>query len=175
MGKSLSSNNGNDKVMTPLYVCKQIVEHFNPSGKILEPCCGTGNFLQVLPNSDWFEIDKGKDFMSANGYWDWIITNPPYSKYKDFLSKAMDVADNIIFLIPIVHIWTKARLKIMNDKGFSIKEIYCITTPPPPFPQMGFQFGCVYYKKRWKGKANIIYGTRGGRKKKIEVVESNAI
>ena len=154
MGRSLSSKNGNDCVMTPVYLTKQIVEHFNPQGKILEPCCGNGNFLQAMPSADWCEIDKGKDFLTIQGHWDWIITNPPYSKYRLFLTKSMEVADNIVFLIPLVHIWTKARLKIMQDNGFRIKEIYYFETPKE-FPQMGFQFGCVYYKRNWRGETAI--------------------
>jgi hypothetical protein len=83
--------------MTPVYLAKQIVNHFNPKGKILEPCCGNGNFLSVIPTADWCEIDKNKDFLTIQGHWDWIITNPPYSKYRDFLAKSMEVSDNIVF------------------------------------------------------------------------------
>ena len=68
--------------MTPVYLTKQIVEHFNPQGKILEPCCGSGNFLQAMPSADWCEISKDRDFLTIQGHWDWIITNPPYSQYR---------------------------------------------------------------------------------------------
>jgi hypothetical protein len=151
MGKSLVSKSGNDKVMTPIYLCQKIVNHFKPKGKILEPCCGSGNFLRVMPQADWCEIDKGKDFLQIESKYDWIITNPPYSKYREFLIKSMLIADNIVFLIPLVHIWTKARLRIMMENKFGIKEIYCVDTPKE-FPQMGFQFGCVYYKKNYVSK-----------------------
>jgi len=145
MGRAIAQKNGNDKVNTPIYLCKQIVEHFKPSGKILEPCCGEGNFLKVM-ESDWFEIDKGKDFMQAIGHWDWIITNPPYSKYRDFLNKSMQVADNIVFLQLINATFYKARLRDIYKNNFRIKEIYMVDTPKE-FPQFGFQMGCVYYKK----------------------------
>lgn len=146
MGKSLSTKNGNDKVMTPLWLCKQIVEHFKPFGRILEPCCGTGNFLKFLPGADWYEIEKGKDFMSCTEHYDWILTNPPYSKYRDFLNKSMEVAENIVFLQLINATFFKARLRDMKNHLFNIKEIYCIETPKE-FPQFGFQMGCIYYKK----------------------------
>jgi hypothetical protein len=151
--RALAQKSGNDKVMTPLYLCKQIIEHFNPVGKILEPCCGSGNFLKFM-KADWCEIDKGRDFMSIEGHWDWIITNPPYSKYRDFLNKSMDVADNIVFLQLINATFYKARLRDMFNKGFGIKEIWCIDTPKE-FPQFGFQMGCVYYKKGWS--KHIMY------------------
>jgi len=151
MNRSLATKNGNDRIMTPIYLCKKIIEHFKPKGKILEPCCGTGNFLKIIPNADWCEIDKGKDFLLAKGHWNWIITNPPYSKYRDFLNKSMSVANNIVFLQLINATFFKARLRDIKQHNFGIKEIWCLDTPIE-FPQFGFQMGCVYYKKNYKGK-----------------------
>ena len=150
MGRSLTSNSGNDCVQTPGYLCKQIVEHFKPTGRILEPCKGEGNFLKVM-RADYCEIKEGRDFLSVNGHWDWVITNPPYSKYRAFLNKSMEVAGNIVFLQLINATFYKARLRDIKEKGFGIKEIWCIDTPKE-FPQFGFQMGCVYYKKNYKGK-----------------------
>ena len=160
MGRSLSAKGGNDRVMTPLYLCEQIVKHFNPQGTILEPCCGNGNFLKVM-EADWCEIDKGKDFLSTDGHWDWIITNPPYSKYRDFLNKSMGVADNIVFLQLVNATFYKARLRDIREKGFGIKEI-CYIDTPKEFPQFGFQMGCVYYRKGYKGKVllDLLKGER---------------
>lgn len=154
MGRSLSSKNGNDCVQTPIYLCKQIVNHFKPVGKILEPCKGDGNFLQVIPQADWYEIKEGKDFLDASGHWDWVVTNPPYSKYRDFMNKSMEVADNIVFLQLINATFYKARLRDMQSNGFGIKEIWCIDTPKE-FPQFGFQMGCVHYKRNWRGETYI--------------------
>ncbi len=148
--RSLSAKNGNDCFQTPIYLCEQIIKHFNPQGKILEPCCGDGNFLKVLSNADWCEISKGIDFLEVKGHWDWIITNPPYSKYRDFLNKSMSVADNVIFLQLINATFYKARLRDIKSKCFGIKEIWCVDTPKE-FPQFGFQMGCVYYKKNYHG------------------------
>ena len=148
--RPLAQSNGNDRVMTPEYLCKQIVEHFKPTGKILEPCCGTGNFLKVM-EADWCEVDKGKDFLGISGHWDWIITNPPYSKYRAFLNKSMEVADNIVFLQLINATFYKARLRDMFNAGFGIKEILLLDTPKE-FPQFGFQMGCVYYKRGYKSQ-----------------------
>lgn len=151
MGRSLSTHGGNDDIQTPVILAKQIVEHFEPSGRVLEPCCGDGNFLKVLPKgTDWCEIKKGVDFLDVGEHYDWIITNPPYSKYRYFLNKSMEVSDNIVFLQLINASFYKARLRDMIMKGFRIKEIYCIDTPKE-FPQFGFQMGCVYYKRDYTG------------------------
>ena len=151
MGRSLSAKNGNDCIQTPIEFAQKIVEHFSPTGSILEPCKGDGNFLKALKDADWCEIKEGKDFLAITGHWDWIITNPPYSKYRDFFNKGMEVADNIVFLQLINATFYKARLRDMKEKGFGIKEIWCLDTPKE-FPQFGFQLGCVHYKRNYKGE-----------------------
>jgi hypothetical protein len=54
--------NGNDRIYTPPFLAKLIIEHFKPQGKILEPCRGKGAFSDLMPGCDWCEIDEGKDF-----------------------------------------------------------------------------------------------------------------
>lgn len=147
--KAIIPKGGNNRVMTPLILVEKIVKHYQPEGRILEPCKGTGNFLKFM-NADWYEIDEGKDFMEATGHWDWIITNPPYSEYRAFLNKSMEVADNIVFLQLINAIFYKARLKDMYEHNFGIKEILLLDTPKE-FPQFGLQLGCVYFKKNIRG------------------------
>ncbi len=161
MGRSLAPKNGNDCIQTPIDIAKKIVEHFKPAGKILEPCCGEGNFLTALKDSAemiyWCEIKKNVDFLTIIDHYDWIVTNPPYSKYRDFLNKSMQVVDNIVFLQLVNATFYKARLRDIRNNNFGIKEIWCIETPKQ-FPQFGFQMGCVYYKKDWTGDISILYG-----------------
>lgn len=97
-----------DVVMTPIDLAKDLVEHFQPKGKGLEPCCGTGNILKFLSNAEWCEISKGKDFFDYQDKVDYVFTNPPFSKIRDFLNHAMELSKNVYFLLTINHIWTKA-------------------------------------------------------------------
>jgi len=143
-----------DVVMTPKPLAEAILSHFHPSGKILEPCRGTGSFM--TPTSDWFELSEGRDFLLADGHWDWIVTNPPWSKIRDFLGKSFAVADNIVFLMTVNHAFTKARIRMMREAGFGIREIlFC--DMPKDFPQSGFQLGAVYYKRGWDGDIRTTY------------------
>jgi hypothetical protein len=136
-----------DCVQTPIECAEMLVKHFNPKGRILEPCKGDGNFLSVLPKETlWCEILKGKDFFDFKGKVDWIITNPPYSKVRKFMQKAMEVSDNIVFLTAINHLWLKARLKDIFERGFGVKEIVIFDTPKN-FPQSSFQIGAFYLKR----------------------------
>jgi hypothetical protein len=139
-----------DVVQTPLEMAQRLVEHFKPEGKILEPCCGAGNFLRFLPEADWCELKKGRDFMEWSQPVDWIITNPPWSKIRSFLQHSMLWADDIVFLLTINHIWTKARLRDIKESGFGLREI-CLLEMPSTFPQSGFQLGAVHIQRHWQG------------------------
>jgi len=144
----------NDLIMTPVYLAKAIVEHFRPTGRILEPCKGTGNFLIFLPNADWCEITEGKDFLDYENKVNWIITNPPWSKIRIFLQQSLRLAENIVFLMTINHLWTKARLRDVKDANFGIREI-CLIDTPIDFPQLGFQLGVIHLKKNYKGDIKL--------------------
>ena len=136
----------NDVVYTPDLLARKIVSHFKPTGKILEPCCGDGAFLRHLRNADWCEIEKGVDFFDYQGHYDWIMTNPPWSKVRDFLKHSMEVADNIVFLMTVNHAFTKARVRDVGRNGFTIKEIALVESPKE-FPQSGFQLAAIHYAK----------------------------
>lgn len=139
-----------DVVMTPIDLAEKLVKHFNPQGKGLEPCCGTGNILKFLEDADWCEISKGKDFFDYNKKVDYIFTNPPFSQIRKFLQHSIEIADDIYFLCTINHLWTKARLRDIQSAGFGIKEI-CIFDTPKNFPQTGFQLGMFHINKGWNG------------------------
>lgn len=145
-----------DVVMTPKPLAEAILNHFHPLGKILEPYRGAGAFM--TPASDWCEISEGRDFLLLdNGkHYDWIITNPPWSKIRDFLTKSFEVADNVVFLMTVNHAFTKARIRLLREKGFGIKEIlFC--DMPKDFPQSGFQLGAVHYQRGYTGLVEFNY------------------
>ena len=84
--------------MTPIPLAKALVEHFQLKGKGLETCAGCGNMLQFLPNAEWCEFEKARDFFGYEGRVDYIFTNPPWSRIREFLIHSMKVADEIYFL-----------------------------------------------------------------------------
>lgn len=145
----------NDEVQTPIGLAKRIVEHFQPSGDILEPCKGEGNFYNLLPtNTEWCEITQGRNFFTWTKKADWIVTNPPWSQIRMFLQHSMTLANDIVFLMTINHVWTKARVRDIYDAGFALKEI-CLVEMPVEFPQSGFQLGAVHISKGWEGDVKL--------------------
>ena len=145
----------NDCIMTPEYLAKAIVNYFKPEGKILEPCKGTGNFLKYLLGADWCEISEGIDFMLKKGHYDWIVTNPPWSKMRKFLFHSMELADNIVFLVTINHLWTKARIREIKQLNFGIKEILMIPEKTKEFPQTGFRCAAIHLQKNYNGDIKL--------------------
>ena len=139
-----------DCVQTPIEYAQAIIEHFKPIGRTLEPCSGDGNFLKVYPFTASCEILKGSDFFDEKETYNWIITNPPYSKMRKFIQHSMKIADNIVFLTTINHLWLKARIRDIEQAGYGIREIVIFDTPKT-FPPSGFQIGCFYLQKGYVG------------------------
>lgn len=89
-----------DVVYTPHLVAKNIIEYLQPKGVCLDPCKGDGAFYNYLPNADYCELNEGKDFFNYTKKVDWIIGNPPYSIFWDFLQHSFELANNVSFLVP---------------------------------------------------------------------------
>ena len=141
-----------DRVMTNPKTAKSIIEYFKPEGKILEPCKGEGAFYDQL-NGDkhWCEIDLGRDFFKYDKKVDWIITNPPYSIYDQFLEKAMSISDNIVFFVPFSKLFKSKSNDLMVKNYGDIKELINMGTGSQHGFKMGFIVGCIYFKKNYVG------------------------
>ena len=105
-----------DLVMTPESLAIDIIKHYKPTGKILDPSRGDGAFYNNFDtdNKDWCELSEGKDFFDYNETVDWIITNPPWSLMREFLDHAMKIANDIVYLTSINHYTTKRRISDMR-------------------------------------------------------------
>jgi len=90
-----------DVVYTPDWIAADMVSFFQPSGTILEPSKGNGVFMQYLPpETDWCEIAEGKDFYAYNKQVNWIIGNPPYKQFYEFMEHSYKIANDIVYLLP---------------------------------------------------------------------------
>lgn len=157
MARVLVPKGGNDNVQTPPELGKKIINHYNPTGKILEPCRGNGlGFYQYMPTDAlWCELTEGKNFFDFDEKVDWIITNPPFSKLRHFLEHSMSISNNIVFLCLVPNAFYRARIELSRKHGFGIKELIYIPQQKPPFPKFGFQLGTVYWQKGWEGDIKV--------------------
>lgn len=146
----------NDDIPTPRPLARALVDLLNPTGRILEPCCGDGAFLEALqPGAEWCEIKLGRDFLQWNsGPVDWIITNPPWRQIRAFLGQSFSISQKVAFLMTVNHAWTRARLRDATETGFGLSRIILVDTPLT-FPQSGFQLGMVVYTKGHRGAIEL--------------------
>lgn len=158
--RPLAPRGGNDRVWTPDTLAAQIVAHFSPSGRILEPCKGAGAFVRAMPGCDWCEIDEGRNFLTTEGRWDWIVTNPPWSQFRAFLGRSMAVADNVVILSLVNAFFMRARVDDMRRAGFGIVEILMLPTPAKPWPQTGFQLGATHIRRGYAGPTTLSYAKK---------------
>ena len=147
----------NDLIMTNPDTAKWIVDYFNPQGLALDPCKGNGAFYDAFNcNKDWCEITMGKDFFDYTNKVNWIITNPPFSIFDDFLLKSFDIADNIVFFCPLTKVFKGKRLDIKICEYGGIKEIIHMGGGNQHGFPFGFSTGCIHYQKNYKGDIKII-------------------
>ena len=157
--RAVPTRNGpeHDKVYTPRQMARDVVEHFSPSGIVLEPCRGDGSFLEAFPadaDARWCELDEGRDFFDWHERVDWIISNPPWSEFRAFNIHAMSLATNVVWIIPLVHFSSRARIRDVRDAGFGLKEILLLDTPKE-WPQGGFQIAALHFQKGFKGRTKM--------------------
>ena len=146
-----------DRVMTPDGLAQLMVATFQPSGSILEPCAGQGAFLRALEGRgtvSWCEIEKGRDFLNSTEKVDWIVTNPPWSRFKEFLIHALSLSDNVVFLATVNHWWTKRRVREVIDAGFGYRHLLLVDWPKE-FPASGFQLGAMHVQRRFDGPMQL--------------------
>ena len=156
-GEAIEDKNPNDDVHTPDKIAKFIVQTFSPTGKVLEPCRGKGAFYKYLPEgSDWCEISEGRDFFDYKQNVDWIVTNPPYSKFDKFLDHSFAIAENVVFLAPISKVM-KSWGTIMKIKQFGgIKKIWFVPARRCGFA-FGFPCGAFHFQRNYRGPIEIEY------------------
>ena len=109
----------------------------------------TVNVAEVLGTTRlWLPIpDVASDWQQPV---DWVMTNPPWSRLRDFSRHAMRIAPNIVWLAPLTNLTTKARLRDLNEAGFGIAELVLIDTPKD-WPQSGFQLVAALLRKGHSG------------------------
>ena len=145
-----------DIVYTPDNVVKSIIDWIKPGGKCLDPCMGDGAFLRQLPaGSDWCELRKGKDFFDYNTKVDWIIGNPPYSIFEEFLRHSFDIAQNVVYILPTNKVFQRQIIMEMINSWGGIKGIMVYGSGSVVGFPFGFSTGTFHFKKNYNGLCDL--------------------
>jgi len=144
-----------DVVYTPPELADDIVNFFKPSGSCLDPCCGSGAFLDLLPpGSEWCEITKGRDFYAWVDPVEWCVSNPPYSHYTAWMRHSMTVARDIVYLMPLYKVFASGKFAddLFDWGGIVHVRRYGTGT------EWGFPFGhalsAVHYQRGYEGSTS---------------------
>lgn len=147
--------NPNDDILTPEPIAQFIINQLpiKETDLLYDPFKGNGAFYNNFPKTNtkiWSEIKENKDFFNEDTHVDWIISNPPYSKYTEVMKHSYDIAENIVYLIPlnkIVSSW--GRCLDLEEFG-GIVKLWIIQAGKCGFP-FGFPACAVWIKKNYIG------------------------
>ena len=141
-----------DVVYTPDWAAKDMVEHFCPSGRILDPCRGLGAFTDHLPiQTEWCEITDGSDFFEWSKPVDWVFGNPPYSLTRPWFRHSYTFAEHLVYLVPLRNVFSGYGFirEIHNFGG--IREIRTYGTGGRLGFPMGNAIGAFHIQRGYDG------------------------
>ena len=154
-----------DVVYTPDWIARDMVSFFQPSGVILDPCKGDGVFLKYLPPAEWCEIEEGRDFYAWHTPVDWVFGNPPYSQFSKWLGHSMEIANNIVYLIPLTRLFNNGSFIKRLRKWGGIAHMRYYADGGELGWHIGFAIGAVHFQKGYSGGMFISEATLPSRKK----------
>lgn len=150
-----------DIVYTPDAIAEKIVGWLNPKGKCLDPCRGDGAFYKYFPSGgEYCELREGKDFFDYAGKVDWIIGNPPYSIFEQFLEKSFLISDNVAFLVPTNKIFQRQLIMDRINKYGGIRSALIYGSGQLLDFPFGFSVGMFHFQRDWKGETKMIIGIK---------------
>jgi hypothetical protein len=79
-----------------------------------------------------------------------MVGNPPFSRFRDFLRKAMEVADALVFIAPAPAWVVRARQEDMRQARFALVEL-CALPIPAAWPQFGIEPTAGRARRGWQG------------------------
>jgi len=149
-----------DRVYTPTWVARDMVEHFKPSGRILEPARGAGAFTDLLPGCDWCEIDEGRDFFEWKQRVDWVVSNPPYSITRRWFRHSYEVATELLYLVPLRNVFSGfGFLREIHAFGGIVEIRNYGTGCSLGFP-MGNAVGAFHLRAGYRGPTSFTFAER---------------
>lgn len=145
-----------DNYMTPKYVWEQIKQYI-PDKIIWEPFYGDGKSGQYLTELGFNVIHENEDFFK-NDKGEIVVSNPPFSKSKEVLTKMKGLNKPFILLMPTPKIATQYFRELFKDEKIQLiippKRIHFIQKGNI---KNGCNFDCFYYCWKMNLSKDIIF------------------
>jgi hypothetical protein len=139
-GKDFFSRKNDDNIYTPFSMITQLLENelFDIDKTVLEPACGeklaiVNVLLEIFKSKNIFAYDKCasgvclKDFLLEKEIFDYIITNPPYSLWDQFINQAKKITKiKFAFLGRLEFLTGLKRFEtnLYNSNEFILTKVY---------------------------------------------------
>ena len=138
----------NNEFYTPESLAKMLINYtpINKNDTVFESAYGKGNFYSQFPKNN--KTGYSTDFFNESNKWDWIITNPPYSKLDDWFKHTIKLSNKGFGLLIGWNNLTAKRIEICNKEKFGLSKIIMFKV----FKWFGMSCYCVFEKD----KKNII-------------------
>lgn len=147
-----------DIVYTPEIIAQDIIEWVEPEGMCLDPCMGEGVFFNNFPDEkEWCELRKGKDFFEYKESVNYIIGNPPYSIFEDFLRHSFEIADDVVYIVPTNKVFQRLLIMDMIEDWGGIYAMRLYGSGSNVGFPFGFSVGTFHFKKGYAGNTGISY------------------
>lgn len=151
-----------DIVFTPDAVAKSVVHWLRPSGICLDPCRGDGAFYRHLPDgAEWCEVRDGRDFFDFTNRVDWIIGNPPYSIFEDWLRHSFEIANDVAYILPTNKVFQRQVIMSMINQYGGVKALKVYGSGSVVGFPFGFSVGTFHFQRGWSGQCSLILGENG--------------
>lgn len=146
-----------DRIYTPEWIVKELIKKIPASSNDswCDCCFGEGVFYDNFPvnhkNKDWYEIERGRDFLTSSNKYDWIVTNIPFSKPKEFIFKMAECSMKGFGILCLANSMTAMRLKELEKQGFFLNSISVLY-----IKDWGFGYRTDFYVFTKGGKPNNL-------------------
>lgn len=117
------------------------------------------HFTITYPETkDYCEIAEGRDFFNYSNKVEWVIGNPPYSIFEEFLRHSFNISDNVSYLVPTNKIFQRQVIMDLISKWGGIKSMIIYGSGQLIGFPFGFSVGNFHFQKGYKGETKVIMG-----------------
>lgn len=151
-GRDTLKNRKADCYQTPPVAVEALLKHAWLPNKLWEPCCGSGNIVNVLRESGREVIGSdlndygdpthfyGRDFLMERKAPDGcqsIVTNPPFMLAHEFVRHALTLVPHVVMLLRLAFIESEKRCDILDEAP--LEHIYVFRKRLPMMHRAGWE------------------------------------
>jgi hypothetical protein len=177
--------NKTDDYMTPTSALRAIQEYLPKNGIVWEPFYGDGKSGQYLKELGVQVVHKNKDFFTWKPRkFDFLVSNPPFSKKKKVLERLKELGKPFIMIMPASTLHTKYMHEMYGQVPGELQllvpkrrlQFIRLNEDGEPVPNQANRcnFECFYFCWKMHLPNDIVFLQTTGTEEEEEEVEENS-